>query len=124
MTHTLYPGMPTRALTREIVDSKMWLEDALQIEVSKFAGPFSSDLLDPRSLEMIASHYSHNFVTFPRRQATSDSGHIVWRTNLESRWTTGMQEYALRFSCFEDARYRRRRSRLLSDFISTRRELN
>lgn len=113
MTHFMYNWMPETTLRREIVDSRNWIEDLIQRPVDSFAGPFTSELLGQRALELIHETYTHNFLTFPSRSMRW--GDVIWRSNLEPRWSPEVQEYVLRYRAVEAMRYRRRRERLLND---------
>lgn len=108
MNHSIYPGMSPASLRREIIESRDWLEDLIGRRVSAFAGPFTSDLLDGRALELIAESYQFNFLTYPCRATALQPG-LVWRSNVEARWGVMEQEYGLRGLAIDERRYSKRR---------------
>lgn len=96
LSHDLRADMPLYAQREEIVGSKQWLEERLNLPIDAFCSPNNTNFsVSADGCRYIADHYRYHFTTFPGLLAGPRSTQLIYRRNIEVNWSLGRIRYAL-----------------------------
>jgi peptidoglycan/xylan/chitin deacetylase (PgdA/CDA1 family) len=96
MSHRLHHAMSPQATLQEIVESKIWIEKMLSIQVDSFCSPNDTNFsVNAFAKKTIESHYALHFTTFPGLQSFPLNRSLILRRNIEVNWSRGAICFAL-----------------------------
>jgi peptidoglycan/xylan/chitin deacetylase (PgdA/CDA1 family) len=83
-THDLTSHMTEAQTAHEIVDSKLWLAQHLNVPITAFCSPNNTNFsINSFGKNLIRSHYGYHFTTFPGLQNRPMDTQIILRRNIE-----------------------------------------
>ena len=109
LTHRKISALMDDELEKELILSKMIIEDKIEDEVTSFCYPFGfEDSYDARAIPVLRENYKYLFTSIPGFITRKSNRLNIGRSHIESNW--GMDLVSLVSSGLMDIKYLKRRA--------------
>ncbi len=96
MSHLLRNTHTDQEIEKEIVGSRLWLNNRLAKNATMFCSPIQTNFsVNSRAKKRIEQEYKYHFTTFPGLNGDVPNPHLIFRRNIEVHWSLGQVKYSL-----------------------------